>query len=54
MSVVQLTDIPEDVLEIMLNKQKEIKVEKKTQQYSLARTVFAIIKEWDKIKKEKK
>jgi Na+/H+ antiporter NhaB len=42
-----LKDVPEDVRKILLQQQLKEKEHRKTNQYSIALTVYKIIKEWN-------
>ncbi len=43
--------MPEDVYQIILREQNRIKEEKSTTQYSMERTIYNIIREFDRLKK---
>lgn len=49
----KLERIPPDVFKIIVAKQNEIKLRKGTLQYSFEATIHNIVREWDKMKKEK-
>lgn len=48
-----LKNIPEDVYRILYRVQAEIKAKKKMRQFSLSSTVYHIIKEYDRLQKER-
>lgn len=50
---ISLKTIPEDVYEFILETQGEIKVHKKTSQYSLEKTVIKLLTDYKNIKREK-
>lgn len=53
MAVINLRDVPEDVLRIILITQGGIKIEKGISQYSMEQTVYKIIRDYKIYKEEK-
>ena len=54
MPEIKLKDVPEDVLRIILLIQADVKFERAIGQFSMEQTIYKIIREYDKIKKEQK
>lgn len=54
MPEVKLKCIPEDTFAFILQTQADIKVEKKTSQYSIEKTIYRMLKEFQEMKKVKR
>ena len=54
MAVINLKEVPEDVLRIILLTQADVKTERGIGQFSMEQTVYKIIREYDKIIKAEK
>lgn len=50
MASLLLNNLPEDVRKLILKEQLKIKADRGTNQYSLALTIYKIIREWDRCK----
>lgn len=54
MAVINLKEVPEDVLRIILLTQVDVKTERGIGQFSMEQTVYKIIRDYDKIIKAEK
>lgn len=51
--VYPLKNMPSDIYKMLIEEQKEAKLEKMSSQYSLEQTIYRIIRKWDRCKKER-
>ncbi len=54
MAVINLKDVPVDVLRIILKTQGSVKLDRGISQFSMEQTVYKIIRDYDKLKEKEK
>ncbi len=54
MAVINLKDVPADVLIIILKTQGGVKIERGISQFSMEKTIYKIIRDYEKLKEQEK